>query len=77
MYQNRPAREDWIQAMVLAGMGGTVMPEFLPLLPGIATRSLVKPEIAPTISLVTVAGRRHPPAVGALVRLAQRHPWPR
>ena len=32
-------REDWIQAMVLAWMGCTVMPEFLPLLPGIATRS--------------------------------------
>ncbi len=70
-------REDWIQAMVLAGMGCTVMPEFLPLLPGIATRSLVEPEIARTISLVTVAGRRHSPAVGALVRLAQRYPWPR
>jgi DNA-binding transcriptional LysR family regulator len=69
-------REDWIQAMVLAGMGCTVMPEFLPLLPGIATRSLVEPEIARTISLVTVAGRRHSPAVGALVRLAHRHPWP-
>ena len=70
-------REDWIQAMVLAGMGCTVMPEFLPLLPGIATRSLVEPEIARTISLVTVAGRRHSPAVGALVRLAHRYPWPR
>ena len=70
-------REDWIQAMVLAGLGCTVMPEFLPLLPGIATRALVEPEIARTISLVTVAGRRHSPAVGALVRLAQRYPWPR
>jgi DNA-binding transcriptional LysR family regulator len=70
-------REDWIQAMVLAGLGCTTMPEFLPLLPGIATRALVEPEVARTISLVTVAGRRHSPAVGALVRLARRHPWPR
>ena len=69
-------REDWIQAMVLAGLGCTVMPEFLPLLPGIATRALVEPEIARTISLATVAGRRHSPAVAALLRLAQRHPWP-
>ncbi len=44
--------------MVLAGMGGTVMPEFLPLLPGIATRSLVKPEIAPTPELRTWYGHR-------------------
>jgi DNA-binding transcriptional LysR family regulator len=70
-------REDWIQAMVLAGLGCTVMPEFLPLLPGIATRPLVEPEIERTISLVTVAGRRHSPAVGALVRLAKHYPWPR
>jgi DNA-binding transcriptional LysR family regulator len=63
--------------MVLAGLGCTTMPEFLPLLPGIATRALVEPEVARTISLVTVAGRRHSPAVGALVRLARRHPWPR
>ncbi len=70
-------REDWIQAMVLAGLGCTIMPEFLPLLPGIATRALVEPEIERTISLVTVAGRRHSPAVGALVRLARRHPWQR
>ena len=65
-----------IQAMVLAGLGCSIMPEFLPLLPGIATRALVEPEVARTISLATVAGRRHSPAVGALVRLAQRYPWP-
>ena len=70
-------REDWIQAMVLAGLGCTVMPEFLPVLPGIATRSLVEPEVSRAISLVTVAGRRYSPGVGALVRLAQSYPWPR
>lgn len=70
-------REDWIQAMVLARLGCSIMPEFLPLLAGITTRPLVDPEISRTISLVTVAGRRHAPAIGALVRLAQRYPWPR
>ncbi len=69
-------REDWIQAMVLARMGCSIMPEFLPVLPGIATRPVVEPEVARTISLVTVAGRRHSPAVGALVRLAKNYPWP-
>ena len=68
-------REDWIQAMVLARLGCTVMPEFLPMLSGIATRPLVEPEVARRISLVTVAGRRQSPAVAALVRLARRYPW--
>ncbi len=69
-------REDWIQAMVLARLGCSIMPEFLPALPGIVTRPAVEPDVARTISLVTVAGRRHSPAVSALVRLARRYPWP-
>ena len=36
-----------------------------------------EPEVERTISLVTVAGRQFSPAVGALVRLAGRYPWPR
>lgn len=68
-------REDWIQAMVLAGMGCSVMPEYLPVMPGIATRVLVEPEIARTISLATVAGRRFSPTVAAFLRLAWHHAW--
>ena len=70
-------REDWIQAMVLARLGCSVMPEFLPVLPGTATRPVVEPEVTRRISLVTVAGRRSTPAVGAFVRLARRYPWPK
>ena len=70
-------REDWIQALVLARLGCSIMPEFLPVLPGITTRPLVEPEISRTISLVTVAGRRYSAGVEALVRLARRHPWPK
>lgn len=68
-------REDWIQAMILAGMGCAIMPEFLPILPGIATRIVVEPEISREIKLVTVAGRRFSPAMKCLVDLARRHPW--
>ncbi|MGE5505126.1 MAG: LysR family transcriptional regulator [Actinomycetota bacterium] len=68
-------REDWIQAMILAGLGCAVMPEFLPMLPGIATRPLVEPEISREICLVTVAGRQFSPALKAFVGLARRHPW--
>ena len=68
----RSEREDWIQAMICAGMGCAVMPEFLPILPGIATRVLTDPEVSRAISLVTVAGRRFSPAAEIFVRYAQR-----
>ena len=68
-------REDWIQAMILAGMGCAVMPEFLPMLPGIATRPLVEPEMHREIRLATIAGRRFSPALRAFVSLAGRHNW--
>jgi LysR family hydrogen peroxide-inducible transcriptional activator len=68
-------REDWIQAMLAAGIGCAVMPEYLPMLPGIATRPLIEPEMQRTVSLVTVAGRRFPPPLEALIRIARHHPW--
>jgi DNA-binding transcriptional LysR family regulator len=68
----RSEREDWIQAMICAGMGCAGMPEFLPRMPGIATRVLDEPEVSRTISLVTVAGRRFSPAAQVFVRYAQR-----
>jgi DNA-binding transcriptional LysR family regulator len=68
-------REDWIQAMVLAGLGCTVMPEYLPMLNGIGSRLLVEPELHREITLATVAGRRFSPALRAFVSLAARHNW--
>ena len=68
-------REDWIQAMILAGLGCAVMPEFLPILPGIATRIVTEPEIFREISLVTVAGRRFSPALKGFIDIARRHRW--
>mgnify|MGYP001806252420 CR=1 FL=1 len=68
-------REDWVQAMILAGLGCAVMPEFLPLLPGIATRPIVRPEISRHVHMVSVAGRRHSPALASLLGLVRRHPW--
>ena len=68
-------REDWIQAMVLAGLGCTVMPEYMPIMPGILCRPLTEPDIFRQVSLVTVAGRRYSPAMRAFVSLARRHDW--
>jgi DNA-binding transcriptional LysR family regulator len=69
-------REDWVQSLVAAGLGVCFLPEHLSLLPGLRTRPLVDPAVSRLISLVTVAGRRHPPAVERFVRTASAYAWP-
>ncbi|MEP7240495.1 MAG: LysR family transcriptional regulator [Devosia sp.] len=69
-------REDWIQALVRAGMGCAIMPEHIFLMPGIEKRMLVDPEVYRDISLATVAGRPHSAPVVAAVAAARRNRWP-
>lgn len=71
----RSEREDWVQALLVAGFGCAVMPEFFPRLPGVVHRVLVEPEVSRTISLVTVAGRQFTPATKAVVQLARNFRW--
>ena len=71
----RSEREDWIQTMVMAGLGICFMPEFSPLLPGLSTRPLVEPEVHREVALVTMPGRRFSPAVGAFVKTVTQHRW--
>jgi len=59
----RSEREDWVQSMILAGMGIAFMPQHLPTLPGLQTRPLIDPEVAREVELVTVAGREYSPAL--------------
>lgn len=68
-------RDDWIQCMVLAGLGFTYMPEYAVTVPGLLLRPLVEPEVYRTVSLVTVRGRPYSPAVGAFVRTAKSYRW--
>jgi LysR family hydrogen peroxide-inducible transcriptional activator len=70
-------REDWVQAMVSAGLGMTVMPEFLPILPDIETRLLIEPEVYRQVSIVTVAGRPHSRPAAIALRTAQSLDWSR
>lgn len=37
----RSEREDWVQAVLVAGFGCAVVPEFFPRLPGVVLRMLV------------------------------------
>lgn len=68
-------RDDWVQSMVMAGLGFTYMPEYAITLPQITALPLVEPEVWRTVQLVTVRGRPHSPAVGAFVRQARGHGW--
>ncbi len=76
VYPYESERDDWIQAMVLAGLGCTAIPEFAATMPGLVLRQLIEPEVVRTIQLVSVRGRPHTAPVGAFVRAAKQYPWP-
>jgi len=71
----RSERDDWILAMCAAGMGFGFIPEFCINHPGVVARPVVEPEFWREVNIVTVRGRPHSPAVGALVREAMRNSW--
>ncbi len=68
-------REDWVQIMVLAGLGVSSLPEFSPALPGLLTRPYAEPEIVRKVSLVTIAGRRFSPALASFVKAVKAFDW--
>lgn len=72
----RSNRDDWVQAMIVAGLGFGFFPEFAVTMPGIVAKPLVEPEMVRTVNMVTVRGRPHTPAIGAFVRAARIHTWP-
>jgi DNA-binding transcriptional LysR family regulator len=68
-------REDWVQSMVSAGLGVTLMPQFMPIVDGLLIRRVIEPEVHRQISIVTVAGRPHSPPVDLAVRTARAVSW--
>jgi DNA-binding transcriptional LysR family regulator len=73
----RSEREDWVQTMVLSGLGFAFMPEYSVTVAGLLSRSLVEPSLARDVHAVEVRGRpRTPPASLFLHHLA-RFPWAR
>lgn len=68
-------RDDWVQSMVMAGLGFTYLPEYAAAVPGLRLVPLIEPEVQRTVHLVTVRGRPHSPGVGAFVREVRRHDW--
>lgn len=71
----RSERDDWIIEMAAAGFGYACMPTSSIRHPGVVARPLVDPEVWRKIHLVTVRGRPHSSAVGALIREAMATEW--
>jgi DNA-binding transcriptional LysR family regulator len=71
----RSERDDWVVAMIRAGLGFGFMPKFSVTDPAVIARPLIEPDFWRTVNLCTVRGRPHSPAVGALVREAMRVSW--
>jgi DNA-binding transcriptional LysR family regulator len=68
----RSMREDWIQAMVAAGIGVAFMPEHSVTLPELPRRLLVDPPLSRSVELVRVSGRTLTPAARAFSALLER-----
>jgi DNA-binding transcriptional LysR family regulator len=71
----RSEREDWIQNMVMKGMGICLMPEFSISVPGLQCSPLTEPKLIRKVEMVTVAGHQRSPAVQAFVGEAKKYPW--
>lgn len=71
----RSEREDWIQAMVAAGMGFAFMPECSITHHGVLARPLIDPEVMREIRLVRMPGRKLTPAASAFMREVSAFNW--
>ena len=64
-------REDWIQNLVLCGMGICFMPEFSVVVPGLQTRPLAEPEVWRDVCIATMPGRRYSGAAKSFMKSAR------
>lgn len=67
--------ENWIQSMIVAGMGCAVMPEHMLLNSELQMRQLVDPALCRTIGIATVRGRPHSPVVALFSELCRQMNW--
>lgn len=71
----RSEREDWIMAMVAAGMGVCFAPEFSACAPGVCHRPVAEPEVVREISLVSVTQRTPSSALKAFTDAVRNYEW--
>lgn len=62
--------------MIAVGLGVSIIPQSLPLLPALKSVRLLAPEVTRTISLTTVKSRTQAKTAQVLCKLAVKRPWP-
>lgn len=72
----RSDREDWVQSMVLAGLGFAFMPQYSVTLQGLLTRPLVDPPVVRSIAVAEVRGRKRSPASKLFFDALHADRWP-
>jgi len=72
----RSDREDWIQAMVLAGVGFAFMPEYSITNTNLITRPLIKPAVERTINIVTVGSKPRSRFACVCIESLRAYSWP-
>jgi DNA-binding transcriptional LysR family regulator len=71
----RSERDDWVQSIVMSGIGFTFIPEHSITIPGLVCRPLTDPAVSRSIVLATVRGRPHSRAVAEFVKACRSYPW--
>lgn len=71
----RSDREDWVQSMVMAGLGFAFMPQYSVTLPGIRTRWLADPPVERSVVAAEVRGRKRSPVAKLFFEALHRHAW--
>lgn len=62
-------REDWVQALIMAGLGCAMLPEHLLMFPDLPSRPIIRPSLVRHVKLIRHRGRDRSPAVDAVTRL--------
>ena len=73
----RSEREDWVQGMVLAGMGFALMPEYAVTAKDLIVRPLVDPAVSRMVSIASMRGRKWSLAASAFSQSLRTYTWPR
>lgn len=71
----RSEREDWVEAMVLAGLGFAFMPMYSIRSRELHQRPLVEPEVKREVLAVEVRGRARSPAARLFLEEIKAHRW--
>jgi DNA-binding transcriptional LysR family regulator len=72
----RSEREDWVQTMVLSGLGFAFMPEYSVTVGGLLSRPLVEPAVSRDVQAFEVRGRQRSPAAALFLQNMARFAWP-